>query len=513
MKSLGQLAAALGLAADQPDIPITSIESDSRKVQPGSLFVAYRGVSVDGHRFIPQAIANGATAIIGELPIAELESPIPDLPYFPVPNARRALAMLAAAWEDNPSRSLGVIGVTGTDGKTTTSNLIHSLLAAADLPAGLLTTVNARIGGLTLDTGLHTTTPDAPDMQRYLRQMAEAGNQWAVIETTSHGLSQWRVAGIDYDIAVYTNVTHEHMDEHGDYDGYLVAKARLLELQAISPAKPGIPRAVILNADDRSYPRLLAFDPAGAFSYGIDGGDIRAEDIIENPDGLQFTIRSDMRPPLIVQTPLVGRFNVYNCLAAAAVGFTLGLSGDTIQAGLAQMAGIPGRMERIERGQDFIAIVDFAHTPFALEAALNTARTLTSGKVICVFGSAGLRDVAKRRMMGEIAGRLADLTVITAEDPRTEDLQSIMSISQHACEEMGGNALCEGDRYTAMQVAIAQAQPGDVVIVCGKGHEQSMCFGVIEYPWDDRIALTHALDAHLGQATDPPPLLLPTYKT
>ncbi len=503
---LGRLAAALGLPCQQPDIPITHIHADSRRIGPGGLFVAYRGVQVDSHRFIPQAVAAGARAVVGEAPMPGLE-----VPYLRVHSGRWALGMLAAAWEGFPSRELGVIGVTGTDGKTTTSNLIHSVLTAAGLRAGLLTTVNARIGEQVYDTGLHTTTPDAPDLQSYLRRMADAGSQWAVLETTSHGLSQWRVAGVDYDIAVVTNITHEHLDEHGDYEGYLRAKARLLEMLNCAPLKPDVPKAVILNADDRSFARLRHYPAPRRIAYGLDAGDVRAEAIRHTPAGLQFVARWEDRR-LTVEMPFVGRFNVYNGLAAVAVGLALNLPEEAIRQGLAQAPAIPGRMEMIDRGQDFIALVDFAHTPFALAAALETARAMTEGRVIVVFGSAGLRDVAKRRMMGETAGRLADLAIITAEDPRTEELAAIMAASARACEAAGGEAVQVPDRYRAIQRAIAEARPGDVVMVCGKGHEQSMCFGEVEYPWDDRIALAHALEVHLGLRDDAPPFILPTFE-
>ncbi len=505
--TLGQLAAVLDLPCTQPDIADHAITCDSRQVQPGALFVAYPGVSVDGHRYIAQAVAAGASAVVGEQDLRL------DVPYLRVEDGRRALGRLAAAWEGFPSRRMGVIGVTGTDGKTTTSNILHSILTAAGQNAGLVTTVSAQIGDLALDTGLHTTTPDAPDLQRYLRQMADAGSKWVVLETTSHGLSQWRVAGTDYDIAVFTNVTHEHLDEHGDYAGYLAAKGRLLQLLSEAQPKPGVPRCAILNADDRSYPVLSQYAVPRSLSYGIDQGDVRATDIVHEPDGLRFTARWDQHRQVEIRTPLVGRFNIYNSLAAITVAFLLEISDEAIQQGMATVPGVPGRMERIERGQPFMAIVDFAHTPFALEAALQTVRGLTAGRVIAVFGSAGLRDVEKRRMMGEIAGRLADLAIVTAEDPRTEDLASILDTSADACEAVGGTVLIEPDRYRAMQLALRQAQPEDVVIICGKGHEQSMCFGDVEYPWDDRIALRHALDVYLGQAADPPPMVLPTYDT
>ena len=502
---LGVLAAALHVPCAHPHLTITHISADSRQIGPGGLFVAYRGVHVDGHRFIPQAIAAGARAVVGERNLDGLS-----VPYLRVGDARHALGVLSAAWEDFPSRRLGVIGVTGTDGKTTTSNLIHSILTAAGLRTGLLTTVNARIGDDVYDTGLHTTTPPAPELQRYLRRMADASSHWAVLETTSHGLSQWRVAGVAYDIAVVTNVTHEHLDEHGDYDGYLRAKGRLLEMLACAPSKPGIPKGVVLNADDGSFVPLRGYPLPRVLTYGLEAGDVRAENIRHLPAGMQFDVLWHGKR-LSVSLPYVGRFNVYNALAAVAVGVILGLEAEAIQQGLAQAPPIPGRMEPIDRGQDFLALVDFAHTPFALAAALETAREMTDGRVIVVFGSAGLRDVAKRQMMGEVAGRLADLAVITAEDPRTEDLAEIMAMSARACEAAGGRAVQVPDRYRAIQRALAEARPGDVVIVCGKGHEQSMCFGDTEYPWDDRVALAHALEVHLGLRDDGPPFLLPTY--
>ncbi len=502
---LAQLAAALRLPCQAPHVSITHISADSRAIGPGGLFVAYAGVHVDGHKFIPQAIAAGARAVVGEKPLTGLP-----VPYLRVHDGRWALGVLAAAWQGFPSRRMGVIGVTGTDGKTTTSNLIHSILQAAGLRTGLLTTVNARVGDAFYDTGLHTTTPPAPELQSFLRKMADAQSAWAVLETTSHGLSQWRVAGVAYDLAVITNITHEHLDEHGDYQGYLRAKGRLLEMLHCTPPKPGIPRAVILNAEDRSYPHLLAYPAPQRWSYGLNQGDVRASRIQYDPQGLAFDVHWE-GGRMHVRVPFIGRFNVYNSLAAITTGLVLGLDEEAIQQGLAHAPGIPGRMEVIDRGQDFIAMVDFAHTPFALAAALKTARTLTQGRVIVVFGSAGLRDVEKRRMMGEVAGQLADLAIITAEDPRTEDLAQIMATSARACEDAGGKAIQVPDRYRAIQRALEEARPGDVVMVCGKGHEQSMCFGETEYPWDDRVALGHALEVFLGKRADAPPFMLPTY--
>jgi UDP-N-acetylmuramoyl-L-alanyl-D-glutamate--2,6-diaminopimelate ligase len=329
--TLGQLAAVLDLPCSRPALQISAITCDSRQVRPGALFVAYPGVSVDGHRYISQALAAGASAVVGEQDLRL------SVPYLRVGDGRWALGRLAAAWEGFPSRKMGVIGVTGTDGKTTTSNILHSILLAAGQNAGLLTTVSARIGGQTLDTGLHTTTPDAPDLQRYLRQMADAGVTWAILETTSHGLSQWRVAGTDYDIAVFTNITHEHLDEHGDYSGYLAAKGRLLELLSEAQPKPAAPRAAVLNADDVSYARLRGYAVPRAVSYGIERGDVRALAIEEDRNGLRFTVRWGQQRKIEIQTPLMGRFNVYNSLAAITVAFLLEIDDEAIRRGLAAM--------------------------------------------------------------------------------------------------------------------------------------------------------------------------------
>ncbi len=527
------LPAVLQRSPGDPDI--LGLEHDSRCVTPGALFVARRGGNTDGHRFIPNAIERGAVAIIGE--DSHIPTP-PHLAYVQVPNSSEALAWLCAAYHDFPARKLVMIGVTGTDGKTTTCNLIHSVLLAAGLKVGMISTVNAVIGDEVLDTGLHTTTPDAPDVQRYLAQMAAAGMTHCVLETTSHGLAQHRVAACDFDFAVATNITHEHLDFHGSLENYRAAKARLFEGLAAAHKKPGVEKLAVLNADDGSYEYLRARLSVLYMSYGIAApADVRAAEINHTPDSTRFTVRSSAVRPLAsdlhFQTSLIGLFNISNCLAAIAVGLNgLGLPPEVVQRGIASLKGVVGRMERIDLGQDFTAIVDFAHTPNGLKRALETARQLAGGKsfaaenagsgekskrisahsahsavnnkgrVIVVFGSAGLRDVAKRRWMGEVAAELADLAVITAEDPRTESLEAIMAESAAGAEAKGGR---EGhtfwriaDRGEAIAFAVGLAAPGDVVMACGKAHEQSMCFGEIEYPWDDRVAMRAALSARLG---------------
>ena len=496
------------------DVHITGVVQDSRLVKPGSLFVAVPGLNVDGHNYIQDAIDRGAGAVVGTQALQGLA-----VPYICVDHAPLALAILAAAFYDFPARKLTVIGVTGTDGKTTTSNFIFHILKAAGLKVGMISTVNAVVGDRIADTGFHVTTPEAPDVQRYLAQMAEAGLTHVVLEATSHGLAQDRVAACDFDIGVVTNITHEHLDYHGSYEAYRDAKGRLFTSLLAAHTKPrGNVRLAVLNQDDPSYEYLksLSQSPIRQISYGLDpDADMRAEAITHLPSGLRFQI---VAPGFSfdAETRLLGSYNVFNILAA--VGATvvgLGVEPDAARAGIAALEGIPGRMEPFDLGQEFLAMVDFAHTPNALKRALDAARQMTAGRVIAVFGSAGLRDRQKRRLMAEVSAELADLTILTAEDPRTESLDDILAEMVAGAESTGG---AEGetfwrvlDRGDAIRFAIDLAQPGDVVMVCGKGHEQSMCFGETEYPWDDRTAMRAALTEYLDIAGPEMPRL-PTSK-
>jgi UDP-N-acetylmuramoyl-L-alanyl-D-glutamate--2,6-diaminopimelate ligase len=487
-----------------PDAIITGIALDSRQMQAGNLFVALQGGATDGHRYIPDAIQRGAAAVAGTQALEGLA-----VPYLRVTDGRRALAYLSAAFYGFPARQLAVIGVTGTDGKTTTATLIFHILKAAGLKAGMISTVSALIGDQAIDTGFHVTTPEAPDVQRYLAQMIAAGLTHVVLEATSHGLDQQRVAACDFDLAVLTNITHEHLDYHGSFKAYRAAKGRLFTALAETPPKSaGTPRLAVLNRDDDSYKYLAELiqpfsPPLHQLSYGLGTeAQVRAEGIAYQPNGLRFEATGPGYR-LLIETRLMGDYNVANCLAAIAATVTgLGLEPGAAQQGIAAMPGIPGRMEMIDLGQEFLAIVDFAHTPNALRRALEAARKLTRGQVIAVFGSAGLRDRAKRRMMAETSAELADLSVLTAEDPRTEPLEAILAEMAAGAQARGG---VEGrtfwrvpDRGQAMRFSLSLARPGDVVIACGKGHEQSMCFGETEYPWDDRVALRAALAELLG---------------
>lgn len=533
---------------DVPDAQITGISIDSRAVQPGHLFVAMRGGTTDGHDYIQSAIDNGAVAVVGEKDISGLV-----VPYIRLTNTRQALTWIAGSFYLWPSRHLTVIGVTGTDGKTTTTNLIYNILKAAGLKAGMISTVNAVIGDEVLDTGFHVTTPDAHDAQFYLAKMVEAGLTHVVLETTSHAWEQHRVDACEFDIGVVTNITHEHLDQHGSYENYRAAKARLFEsLERTSEKSQGNPRLAVLNRDDSSFEFLAKVSGMNKTDYGLTtDAKVRAVDVKQLPSGIHFTAKSkDFEIP--VSCKLVGGYNVSNCLAAlTATVYGLGVKPEIAAQGIAALEGIPGRMERIDLGQNFTAIVDFAHTPNALKSALEAAREILTAKsaktakpalskaevekenlgalselrgsndpvsrVIAVFGSAGLRDKAKRRMMAEIGAELADVCILTAEDPRTESLVGIF-------EEMAAGAKSKGgrenesfwripDRGKAIRFATSLAREGEIVLVCGKGHEQSLCFGAKEFLWDDRVAVRAALSELLGMDGPPMPYLPTQDKT
>lgn len=528
---LSQLLRALGAhtVTAESDPEITRVTPDSRQVVPGSLFVAIRGVDVDATKFAPDAIARGAAGVVSESEFSPANPP--SVPVVVVPDSRSALAQLSAAWNNYPSRNLRVIGVTGTDGKTTTSTLIENILLSAGHTAGTITTVAAHIGGHEIDTGFHTTTPDAPELQHYLAQMVERGTEYAVVEATSHGLAQRRLDAVDFDVAVVTNITHEHLDYHGTWENYRDAKALLFRSLTTTRRKPRTPKVAVLNADDNSrgvfgYLRAIPADERVIYSgqeleidrrisattetvgdpsndvAGISERWIFARKIVHSAAGLQFDVKTPFGD-LAIDSPLIGRYNVSNILAATGAAIARRIPFEAIAAGVRMTRGIAGRMERIGLDGEpppFDVIVDFAHTPNALERALETVRELTAGRVIVVFGCAGLRDIQKRAWMGQIAGRLADLTVVTAEDPRTESLDAINAEIARGLKAAGRlrdrDYFVVNDRGEAISFAIRRlARPGDLVIVTGKGHERSMCYGATEYPWSDQEAVVKALKA------------------
>lgn len=498
-----EIQSARILAPSQQDVEVTHICENSRLAQPGSLFVAVKGSVHDGHKFIPDALSRGAVAVAGER--EERPEGLPgEVPYLHVPDDRLAVARLSAALFGFPSRRLKVVGVTGTDGKTTTSTLIHAILKADGRKADVITTISAEIGGESYDTGFHVTTPEAFDVQRYLHSMVEAGTEIAVLETTSHALDQGRVACVDYDVAVVTNVTHEHLDWHGSWENYMAAKARLFEALTNSYRKPGTPKVAVINADDKSYTWLKKIPADMQCVYGLDRHaqpDISADDIEYIQGGTRFVALTPISD-IPVRMKLPGRHNIYNAMSAIGAALALGASKEAVQQGLASVEQIRGRMEWVKEAAPFgfDMVVDFAHTPNALEKTLELARQIAhprNGRVIVVFGSAGLRDREKRGMMGHVAGRLADVTVITAEDPRTERVEDISAEIASAMLEEGR---VEGedfyrvhDRAEAIAFAVQRARPGDIVLTCGKAHEGSMCYGTDETHWDEFEAVRQAL--------------------
>ena len=505
---------------DLASLDIASVTADSRQAGAGTLFVAVPGLRVDGHRFIPHAIVAGAVAVAGTHTPEQLAAQglaLPSgLPYLQYGDGRLALAQLSAALRNHPSRAMTVLGVTGTDGKTTTCTLLESIFAVQRTVSslykgvGVITTIGARIQGQELDTGLHVTTPEAPDVQRYLAQMRDAGCRFAIVESTSHGLDQKRVAAVDYDVAAVTNITHEHLDYHGSFEAYREAKALLFRVLYHSLPKPATPRLAVLNRDDAgSYDYLASVlaaesaakgaPPVTVRSYSLDNpaADVRAERIVYRPDATTFDLHWWGGTPFALETRLIGDFNVSNILCAATAVLGLGVPASAVVAGVASLAGVLGRMQRMDGGQAFLALVDFAHSPGSLERALCTLRPLVApgGRLIAVFGSAGLRDKAKRRLMGQVSGRLADFTVITAEDPRTEDLDLInreiaAGVEQFAPKE---RYCIVPDRAEAIRQATRMARPGDVVASFGKGHERSMCFGETETPWHEQQVMLDAI--------------------
>jgi UDP-N-acetylmuramoyl-L-alanyl-D-glutamate--2,6-diaminopimelate ligase len=469
-------------------LDITNLAYDSRKIEPGGLFIAVPGTHTDGRRYIEDAARRGAIVAIG--PALENDSH-PSIPYIVVDDMLAALADLACAFYGFPAQQLCMIGVTGTDGKTTTCNLIHALLREAGLGSGLMTTANFKIGDREWENATRQSTLEALEVQQFLRHLLDEGMTHAVIEATSHGLELKRVRGCAFDIGVVTNITHEHLDFHKTLENYRRAKARLFEmLDAERDKGLGVRPTAILNRDDSSYEILKPYCRVPVLDYGIDTpAAIRAVDMRLGATGTGFrAILPDAEVP--IETPLVGKFNVSNCLAAIASAYALGIAPSVMARGLAKVQGVAGRMERIDEGQDFSVIVDYAHTPDSLAKVLAVLRPLTGGKLMVVFGSAGERDVQKRPLMGRIAAQMADFFVITDEDPRDEDREAILRDiargSEAAGKRAGQDFLCIADRRQAIAAAFARARPGDTVLLAGKGHEQSIIMGGVKLPWDDR---------------------------
>lgn len=463
---------------------VTGLAYDSRNVRAGTLFFAVPGVHVDGHDYAAVAVKDGAIGVVVEREMEGL-----DAPQLVVDRTRRALADAADAWYEQPSKELEVIGITGTDGKTTTSFLAVELLRAGGRRPGLIGTVAADIGDERLPNEDRNTTPESLELQELLARMVEAGNESVVMEATSHGLALERTRNCRFDVGVVTSVTSEHLEFHGSLEAYRRAKARLVEEAPLA----------ILNTDDDAYAFFRERARDRVLTYGIDAvADLRATELVADAAGSRFTlVAPDWRGE--VTTPMPGRFNVSNALAALAVAHAEGVAWPVAVDALARTMGVPGRMERVDAGQPFAVVVDYAHTADSLGKVLRMLRPVTRGRLIAVFGSAGERDPTKRPAMGRVSAELADVTVVTDEDPRLEDPRAINEAIADGARSAGGvdgeSLLVIDDRREAIARAMAMAREGDVVLLAGKGHETSIFYGADKLPWDDREVARDALAA------------------
>ncbi len=489
--------------ADPAATVITGVNHDSRTVAPGHLFVAVAGIETDGHRYLDAAVTAGAAAVIVE---SDPPGPLP-VPVIRTQDSRRALSRLAAAFHDYPSRRLTLIGLTGTNGKTTTSYLIEAVLKAAGAEVGVLGTVSRRYAGRVLPAP--TTTPESTEVQALLAEMLAAGVTHAVIEVSSHALVMGRVEDCDFDAAVFTNLSRDHLDFHRDMEAYWRAKSRLFT--EILPSSAKISRLAVTNLDD---PRGGAIAPppgSHLLRYGLTpGAEVTAGQVDLDLAGIRSTIHTPAGP-VALNLKLTGRYNLLNALAAAAVGVGLGLTPETVAAGLAAVRGVPGRLERVRpaAADGPVVLVDYAHSPEALASAVREVKALTPGRLFTVFGCGGDRDSGKRPLMGAAAGRYSDAVILTSDNPRTEDPLAIITMVEPGLMDLGrrpidlAQARTAGlngssyarvpDRTEAIKLAVTLAGPGDAVLIAGKGHEDYQIVGRTRRHFDDREVAAAAL--------------------
>lgn len=485
-------------AVTRGEVPeVADLTHDSRRVSPSTAFAAVPGRQHDGHDFLSQAIEAGAPACVVEAGREDAWAPFAGrVPFVIVPDVRQALGHLAAAVHGNPSARLRTIGVTGTDGKTTTSHLIAHVLDVCGLEAGYLSSVGFDTGeGFELNA-THMTTVESTVIQSMLARALANGRETMVVESSSEGLAQGRLNGCQPDVAVFTNLTRDHLDFHGTMDRYREAKGLLFEMLERTAGK-SFPKAAVLNADDEASVYMRSLTTRDVLTYGIDAAaDFRAANVRPEGFGLRFELLHGGRT-LPAYIPMIGRFNAYNAMAAVATAVSQGVDVAAAVEALASFPGIPGRLERIEEGQAFAVFVDIASTPVALENVLTALRPGTAGKLWGVFGAAGGRDPARRDGMGRIAGRLADRCVLTNEDPRTEDpdviIEAIASGLRESGRREGSDFVRVPDRREAIRHAFEHAGPGDTVLLAGKATETSMVFGTEAVPWDERATARELL--------------------
>jgi UDP-N-acetylmuramoyl-L-alanyl-D-glutamate--2,6-diaminopimelate ligase len=448
-----------------PSVRITDVVHRSSDAGPGSVFFCVPGSKVDGHGFAREAVARGASALVVERWVDA------EATQVRVPSVREAMGPMSAEFFGRPADRMTMVGITGTNGKTTTTYLLESVFRAAGMVPGVMGTTGVRIDGT--PAPFPRTTPEATDFHRLLAEMEGGGVEAVAMEVSSHGLHQHRVDGARYACAVFTNLSQDHLDYHESMQDYFEAKARLF--------MPAMADRAVLNADSPEGRRLRRPDMP-AITFGLEAeADVRGTEVETTTDGIAFRVEG-----LMVRSALRGLFNVENCLATMAVARSLGIADETAARGIAQVRGVPGRVEAVEAGQDFLVMVDYAHTPDGLENVLRAARRLATGRLIVVFGCGGDRDHLKRPLMGRVATSNSDLAVVTSDNPRSEDPRAIIAEVEPGALEGGGEYRIEPDRRTAIRVAVTQAGDGDVVVIAGKGHETGQEFADHTIPFDDR---------------------------
>ncbi len=483
MKTFREVTAHLqGRRGGPQDVAVKTICADSRQIRPGGIFIAIKGLQVDGHRFIPDAVAGGAVGIVLQ-DRAWLDKIPPEVATLVVGDSRRAAAVIASKFWGYPSAELVLAGVTGTNGKTTVTYLVDSIFQAAGYTTGIVGTLGRTVAGQHWEAD--RTTPDALELQKLLRRMRDTGVTHAVMEVSSHALELDRTYDCKFDCAIFTNLTQDHLDFHASVEEYFQAKLRLFTEYA-ELARPKKELVGVVNLDDDAGQQIARQAHCRLVTYAIHNqADVSAQQIHVTSQGMRFLLRAYGRQAE-VRMSLTGQFNVYNALAAAAW-----------TAGLEQVKSVPGRMERVDRGQDFTVIVDYAHTPDALRNVLTTARQMGPRRLISVFGCGGDRDREKRPLMGGISVELADLTIITSDNPRSEDPLQI--IGQIEAGAKGGHYLLQPDRRAAIKMAVEEARPGDIVVIAGKGHETYQQFADRTVEFDDRLVAAAAIDDRLSR--------------
>ncbi len=481
----------------QTKISIRGLECRSEKVKPGYIFFCLEGGRADGHDFIPQAIEAGAVAVV-----LEKEREVQGASKILVPNVRMAMAVMAELFWGSPSQELCLIGVTGTNGKTTTTHLIEAALRDQSYRTALLGTIKYRIGDEILP--VLATTPEAVDLQKILYHMVQKRVEYAVMEVSSHALELNRVSGCDFDIAVYTNITEDHLDFHKNFERYRAAKGKLFSQQGGSVLKGNAPRFAVLNRDDRHYNFFLRQTTVQAVSYGIEKkADVQAENIYISGHGVSYLLRTPWGTENF-SLKLTGKFSVYNALAATTVALLKGVPISAIKNSLESVGGISGRFERVDVGQDFLVIIDYAHTPDGLENILQAAKHFVEGNIITIFGCGGERDKGKRPVMGRIAGKYSNYCIITSDNPRGEDPGRIIEeieIGLRENKDFGSGYAVQSDRFEAIKLGIELARSGDMVIIAGKGHESYQVFSDCTIPFNDREIAAELLAKRIQSKT------------